>query len=336
MEESTTSTGHRSIEHAGAWALAHVRHRGRSFPALVQHNRVLDLSTRDEVGRPASPSALLQDWDAMLPKLERLAETIGDWIDLAGLQVLSPVEPRQIFQAGANYRTHVLDLVVAHHDGADGRTPEQVRADAAAHMDERLALPPFVFQGLPTAICGPFDDVILPYGAEQPDFELELAAVIGRTARRVPVDQALDYVAGWTIVNDITLREKVFRKDSPGLGADWLASKNHPTFLPVGPVLVPRDALPDPGDLRVTLRLNGQVMQDASTSELIFDVARLVAHCSEVATLLPGDLLLTGSPAGNGLAHGRLLRAGDRMDSTISGLGAQSNLCIPEASEGTA
>nr|WP_239088176.1 fumarylacetoacetate hydrolase family protein [Planosporangium mesophilum] len=272
----------------------------------------------------------------MLPKLERLAETIGDWIDLAGLQVLSPVEPRQIFQAGANYRTHVLDLVVAHHDGADGRTPEQVRADAAAHMDERLALPPFVFQGLPTAICGPFDDVILPYGAEQPDFELELAAVIGRTARRVPVDQALDYVAGWTIVNDITLREKVFRKDSPGLGADWLASKNHPTFLPVGPVLVPRDALPDPGDLRVTLRLNGQVMQDASTSELIFDVARLVAHCSEVATLLPGDLLLTGSPAGNGLAHGRLLRAGDRMDSTISGLGAQSNLCIPEASEGTA
>lgn len=331
MDQHATRPGALTIDHAGQWALGHFRRPdGHTFPAIVRHDRVLDLSGHDEVGCPASPGAVLSDWDAALPRLELLADSTDGWIGLDGLDVLSPVEPRQIFQAGANYRTHVLDLVVAHHDGADGRTPEQVRADAAAHMDDRLKLPPFVFQGLPSAICGAFDDVVIPRGAEQPDWELELAVVIGRRARRLPADRALEAVAGWTIVNDITLREKVFRKDSPGLGADWLGSKNSPTFLPTGPVIVPRVALPDPGALRVTLRLNGEVMQDASTAELIFDVARLVAHCSEVATLLPGDLLLTGSPAGNGLAHGRLLRAGDVMDSTISGLGAQSNHCIDE------
>ena len=331
MDHRTTRPGPRLIEHAGPWALGYFRRPGGSaFSGLVQHDRVLDLSCRDEVGRPASPASLFDAWDAVLPLLEQLAQVTDAWEQLAGLEVLSPVEPRQIFQAGANYRSHVLDLVVAHHDGADGRTAEQVRADAAAHMDDRLAMPPFVFQGLPSAICGAFDDVVIPHGAEQPDWELELAVVIGRRARRVPAEKALEYVAGWTIANDVTLREKVFRKDSPGLGADWLGSKNQPTFLPVGPVVVPYGSVPNPGDLRVTLQLNGSVMQDASTAELIFDVPRLVAYCSDVATLLPGDLLLTGSPAGNGLAHGRLLRAGDVMHSTISGLGAQSNRCVDE------
>src|SRR5271165_659194 len=227
------------------------------------------------------------------------------WRPLAEAVLHSPVEPRQVFQAGANYRTHVIDLAAAHHDGSDGRSVGQVRADAAAAMDARLEHPPFVFTGLPSAICGPYDDVVLPRDGEQPDWELELAAVIGRPARRVAVTEALDAVAGWVIVNDLTLREKVFRREAGPLGADWLAAKNSPTFLPAGPVLVPRSAIPDPGDLRITLRLNGQVM--------------------------PGDLVLTGSPAGNGLAHGRLLRPGDLMESTIAGLGSQANHCVAEA-----
>ncbi|MBB3674770.1 fumarylacetoacetate hydrolase family protein [Modestobacter versicolor] len=326
-----SDAGVAEIDHAGTWALARLQDAaGRVFPALVSRDRVLDLSDRAELGRPDGTAPLLDRWDDVLPVLRELARSTEGWAPLAGSTLLSPVTPRQVFQAGANYRTHVLDLVVAHHDGSDGRTPEQVRADAAAHMDERLALPPFVFQGLPSAICGASDDVVLPRDGEQPDWELELAVVIGRRARRVPVADALDVVAGWTIVNDLTLREKVFRKDSPALGADWLAAKNSPTFLPTGPVLVPREALPDPGDLRLTLRLNGDVMQDESTKDMVVDVARLVAYCSEVATLLPGDLVLTGSPAGNGLAHGRLLRAGDVMHSTITGLGAQSNRCVDE------
>ena len=319
-----------SIDHAGPWALARLADGDRAFPALVATDRVLDLSAVAELGSPAGTAALLDRWDAVLPVLERLAGADDGWRPLAGLAVLPPVEPRQVFQAGANYRTHVLDIAVAHADGSDGRTVEQVRADAAAEMDTRLQHPPYVFQGLPSAICGAYDDVVLPSDGQQPDWELELAAVIGRRARRVSPEEALDVVAGWTIVNDLTLRERIFRRDAPALGADWLAAKNSPTFLPTGPVLVPRAAVPDPSDLRIHLALNGEVMQDESTADMLFDVARVVAHCSTVATLLPGDLVLTGSPAGNGLPRGRLLRAGDVLDSTIPGLGAQSNRCVPE------
>jgi 2-keto-4-pentenoate hydratase/2-oxohepta-3-ene-1,7-dioic acid hydratase in catechol pathway len=274
---------------------------------------------------------LLDHWETVLGVLDVIAaDPETAWQPLAGVRLRSPVEPRQIFQAGANYRTHVIDLAVAHHDGSDGRSAEQVRAEAAAAMDARLAGAPFVFTGLPSAICGPYDDVVLPRDAKQPDWELELAAVIGKRTRRVRADEALETVAGWVIVNDLTLREKVFRRDAGALGADWLAAKNPPTFLPAGPVIVPRQAIPDPGDLRITLRLNGQVMQDETTKDMLFDVARIIGYCSQVATLLPGDLVLTGSPAGNGLVHGRLLRPGDLMESTIAGLGAQANRCVAE------
>jgi 2-keto-4-pentenoate hydratase/2-oxohepta-3-ene-1,7-dioic acid hydratase in catechol pathway len=320
------------IDHAGDWALARLADGDQVFPALVSRDRVLDLSGWSALGSPRDTRDLLDRWDDVLPVLDETARTADGWRPLAGLSVLAPVEPRQVFQAGANYRTHVIDIAVAHADGSDGRTVEQVRADAVAEMDTRLQHPPYVFQGLPSAICGAYDDVVLPLDGQQPDWELELAAVIGRRARRVSPDEALDVVAGWTIVNDLTLRERIFRRDAPALGADWLAAKNSPTFLPTGPVLVPRAAVPDAGDLRIRLELNGEVMQDESTKDMLFDVARVVAHCSTVATLLPGDLVLTGSPAGNGLPRGRLLRAGDVMTSSITGLGAQANRCVPEES----
>jgi 2-keto-4-pentenoate hydratase/2-oxohepta-3-ene-1,7-dioic acid hydratase in catechol pathway len=321
------------IDHAGSWSLAKASlGDGRAVPVLVSRDRFLDLSARPETSGALTVTDLLEHWDVVLPVLAAVAaDPRTQWRPLAEASLRSPVEPRQVFQAGANYRTHVIDLAAAHHDGSDGRSVEQVRADAAAAMDARLEHPPFVFTGLPSAICGPYDDVVLPREGEQPDWELELAAVIGRPTRRAAVSEALDAVAGWVIVNDLTLREKVFRREAGALGADWLAAKNPPTFLPAGPVIVPRSAIPDPGDLRITLRLNGQVMQDESTKDMIFDVARIIAHCSAVATLLPGDLVLTGSPAGNGLAHGRLLRPGDLMESTIAGLGSQANHCVAEA-----
>jgi 2-keto-4-pentenoate hydratase/2-oxohepta-3-ene-1,7-dioic acid hydratase in catechol pathway len=323
----------RLIDHAGPWALAKADlGKGGPVPALVSRDRVLDLSARQETAGARTVTELLEHWEAVLPVLEAVgADPRARWQPLADARLHSPVEPRQVFQAGANYRTHVIDLVVAHHDGSDGRSPEQVRAEAAAMMDERGKHPPFVFTGLPSAICGPYDDVVLPRDSDQPDWELELAAVIGRPTRRVAASEALDAVAGWVIVNDLTLRDKVFRNEPGGLGADWLAAKNSPTFLPAGPVIVPRSAVPDPGDLRITLRLNGQVMQDESTKDMIVDVSRIIAYCSQAATLLPGDLVLTGSPAGNGLAHGRLLRPGDLIESAIAGLGAQANRCVAEA-----
>ncbi|HEY0932549.1 MAG TPA: fumarylacetoacetate hydrolase family protein [Trebonia sp.] len=321
----------RTIDHTGPWALAKADLGGGPVPALVSGDRVLDLSAVPGTAGAGTVTELLERWAAVLPALDAAAADPGaGWRPLAEASLHSPVEPRQVFQAGANYRRHVIDLAAAHHDGGDGRSIEQVRADAAAAMDGRLKQPPFVFTGLPSAICGPYDDVVLPRDGGQPDWELELAAVIGRPARRLAVTEALNAVAGWVIVNDLTLRDKVFRAEAGPLGADWLAAKNSPTFLPAGPVIVPRSAIPDPGDLRITLRLNGQVMQDESTKDMIFDVARIIAHCSQVATLLPGDLVLTGSPAGNGLAHGRLLRPGDFLESAIAGLGAQANHCVAE------
>ncbi|MFD0203643.1 MULTISPECIES: fumarylacetoacetate hydrolase family protein [Saccharothrix] len=144
------------------------------------------------------------------------------------------------------------------------------------------------------------------------------------------------HVAGYTIANDLTARDLVFRPDMREIGTDWLRSKNAPGFTPLGPYLVPAEFVGDPSDLRLTLKLNGETMQDESTEDMIFDVARMVSYASQTTTLLPGDLVLTGSPAGNGMHHGRLLRDGDVMESTITGLGVQRTRCVAEERARTA
>lgn len=305
---------------------------GTPFPGLVVEERVLDLSEALD-GAPSGTRAVLEHWEESLPLLHSLADDPSlDWRPLAGLKVHAPVEPRQIFQSGANYRRHVIDLEIAHRSPDDPRTVEEARAEIAAVMDRRAAEDlPYVFIGLPSAITGPYDEVVLPSWAEQPDWELELAAVIGRRAARVSVEEALEYVAGYTIANDLTDRAGVFRRDMKAIGTDWLRCKNAPGFTPLGPWIVPAASIADPGDLRVTLKLNGDTMQDESTKDMLFGVARLVSYISRTAELLPGDLVLTGSPAGNGIHWGRLLRDGDVMEGSITGLGVQRTRCTAEA-----
>ncbi|MDW8810238.1 fumarylacetoacetate hydrolase family protein [Streptomyces scabiei] len=316
---------------SGSFALGTVSAQGRDpFPALVvPGRRVLDL--RAALGAPElTVRTLLEDWDEVLPRLRTLAaDTAGDWMPLDGLRVHAPVEPRQVFQSGANYRQHVIDLAVAHRSPDDPRTVEEARTEFAEVMDRRAREDlPYVFIGLPSAITGPYDDVVLPAWAAQPDWELELAAVIARPAHQVLVEEALEYVAGYTIANDLTDRASVFRQDMPGIGTDWLRSKNAPGFTPLGPWIVPAESIADPGDLRVTLKLNGDTMQDESTKDMLFGVARLVSYISQAARLLPGDLVLTGSPAGNGIHWGRLLQGGDVMEGSITGLGVQRTRCV--------
>ncbi|MEW2305518.1 fumarylacetoacetate hydrolase family protein [Streptomyces sp. NPDC006655] len=304
---------------------------GDPFPGLVVQDRVLDLS-RALAWEPADVRSLLARWEEALPALHALAgDDDLEWRRLDGLRVHAPVEPRQVFQSGANYRQHVIDLEVAHRAPDDPRTAEEARAEIAAVMDRRAVEDlPYVFTGLPSAIAGPYDDVVLPSWAEQPDWELELAAVIAKPAYRVPVERALEHVAGYTIANDLTDRAGVFRRDMKAIGTDWLRSKNAPGFTPLGPWIVPAGSIADPGDLRVTLKLNGETMQDESTKDMLFGVARLVSYISGTARLLPGDLVLTGSPAGNGMHWGRLLRAGDVMEGSITGLGVQRTRCVAE------
>jgi 2-keto-4-pentenoate hydratase/2-oxohepta-3-ene-1,7-dioic acid hydratase in catechol pathway len=249
------------------------------------------------------------------------------------LRTHAPIQPRQIFQAGANYHKHVVDLIV---DGAIARDPstnvEQVRANATQMMRKRAESgKPFVFIGLSSSIIGPYDPIVVPYDVQQPDWELELAAVIGRPARRVPAGRALDYVAGYTIANDITARELVARPDVPQMGMDWMASKASPTFLPVGPYITPATLVGDPQELRITLKLNGQVMQDSSTEDMIFSVAKIIEFISAHVQLLPGDLVLTGSPAGNGTHYNRFIRDGDVLEGEITRLGYQRNPCVAES-----
>jgi 2-keto-4-pentenoate hydratase/2-oxohepta-3-ene-1,7-dioic acid hydratase in catechol pathway len=297
----------------------------------LARDRVLDLS-RALGWAPSGVRAVVERWEEALPVLHALADddALG-WQPLEGLRVHAPIEPRQIFQSGANYRQHVIDLEVAHRSPDDPRTVEEARAEIAAIMDRRAAEDlPYVFFGLPSTIAGPYDDVVLPAWAKKPDWELELAAVIAKPAYRVCVEEALEYVAGYTIANDLTDRATVFRRDMPAIGTDWLRSKNAPGFTPLGPWLVPAESIADTGDLRVTLKLNGQTMQDESTKDMLFGVARLVSYASQTARLLPGDLVLTGSPAGNGIHWGRLLRDGDVMEGSITGLGVQRTRCVAE------
>ncbi|MEU6537778.1 fumarylacetoacetate hydrolase family protein [Streptomyces sp. NPDC047000] len=318
---------------AGPFALATLSApAGPRFPALVTPDgRALDLRAAFDDER-LTVLGLLERWETALPRLRTLAAASGGArTPLADLRVHAPVEPRQVFQSGANYRQHVIDLHVAHRAPGDERPEAERRAEAAEIMDRRAAEDlPYVFIGLPSAITGPYDDVVLPPEAGKPDWELELAVVIGRPAYRVSVADAPAHIAGYTIANDLTDRATVFRRDMPQIGTDWLRSKNLPGFTPLGPWIVPAASIGDPDDLRVTLKLNGETMQDESTKDMIFKVARMVSYASQSARLLPGDLVLTGSPAGNGMHWGRLLRDGDVMEGSVTGLGAQRTRCVAE------
>lgn len=302
---------------------------GPAFPGLLVDGAVLDVSALGGTTRD-----LLARWSEVRPRLDALAATAADdegRLALGGLDVLAPVEPRQILQAGANYRTHVIDLAVKHTEIRPGQSVEDVRAEVAAMMDRRAANGrPYVFIGLPSAVTGPYDDVVLPAYSDQHDWELELAAVIGAPAYRVTREDALAHVAAYTIVNDLTTRDRVFLPEMKEIGTDWFRAKNAPGFLPTGPFLVPADLVGDPQDLRILLSLNGDVKQDESTKDMLFSVAAVVSEASQTARLLPGDLVLTGSPAGNGLHHGRLLRDGDVMVATVTGLGVQRTRTVAE------
>jgi 2-keto-4-pentenoate hydratase/2-oxohepta-3-ene-1,7-dioic acid hydratase in catechol pathway len=276
-------------------------------------------------------NSLIEHWDTTESQLGSLAASAGadTGLALGDVEVLAPVEPAQILQTGANYRKHVIDLAAAHRE--PGEDEEAVRANTAAMMDRRAGQgTPYFFIGLPTAVASATDDLTLPSYSKSHDWELELAAVIGKTAFRVTPEEALEHVFGYTMVSDITTREYVFRKDMPAIGSDWYRAKNAPGFLPTGPLLVPAKFFGDPQDVQVTLKLNGKAMQDESTSDMIFGVAKLVSEASQIMPLRPGDLVLTGSPAGNGQHWGRLLQDGDVMEGTITGLGTQLIHCNDE------
>ncbi|MBN9194179.1 fumarylacetoacetate hydrolase family protein [Microbacterium sp.] len=316
----------RSAGLTAPFALARYRDADGTTLGLVAGDRIRPLGAAD-LGAPDLNAFLVApDWD----RVAGLAAGDADWRALDDVTLVAPVEPRQVLQTGANYRQHVIELVAAGLTQDDTRTPEEARAFAAKLMDDRRANgEPYFFIGLPACVVGDDVPLALPAYSDVHDWELELAVVIGVPAFRVARDEAMAHVAGYTICNDITTRDLVFRKDMKEIGTDWYRAKNAPGFLPTGPFLVPAPFV-DAADLHVRLELNGQIMQDASTSDLLFDLPALVAGASWNMPLLPGDLLLTGSPAGNGQHWKRFLRDGDVMTGSIEGLGTQVVRCIAE------
>jgi acylpyruvate hydrolase len=205
--------------------------------------------------------------------------------------------PSKIICAGLNYRDHA--------------------------EEQGLALPdrPLLFAKWPNALIGPGEPIVLPRLSSEIDYEAELGVVIGQRVRGVSVEHALEAVAGFVCLNDVTARDLQFTD------GQWTRSKSFDTFCPVGPQLVPAAAVSDPQSLRIRCLLNGEVLQDSSTANMVFSVAELIAFASEAIELEPGDLIATGTPAGVGYTREpqRFLRPGDEVTIEIDGIGALTN-----------
>jgi 2-keto-4-pentenoate hydratase/2-oxohepta-3-ene-1,7-dioic acid hydratase in catechol pathway len=193
-------------------------------------------------------------------------------------------------------------------------------ADHAAESGSKVPDEPLIFMKATSAIQGPNDPIVIPRGAETLDWEIELGIVIGTAAKYVSEADALDYVAGFVLANDVS--ERSYQKDRAG---QWTKGKSCDSFGPLGPWLVTRDQVADPQNLSMKLSVNGAVMQDGSTATMVFGVAKLVSYLSQFMTLHPGDVISTGTPPGvaMGMDNPRYLRPGDIVELEIEGLGQQ-------------
>ena len=271
----------------------------RDVAALVVDGRLFPL---DDLApkRPdlqAGLFGLLQRWDTAYPALRSLVEHVDHRMgglspDDPSIRLVTPIRhPRAVFCTVFNF-----------YDFA---------AEAGVAPPDKSATRPYVCIKLPHGVIGPNETIELPHNSRQVDWEVELGAIIGRPCRNVFVRDALDFVAGYTIVNDVSARDIIIRPDWPNFASDWLVSKNFDTSTPIGPYLLPAEFVPDPQQVRLRLTRNGVVQQDGSTASMIFSLAEQIAHISATMTLLPGDVIATGTPAGVGWKRGLGLEPGD-------------------------
>jgi 2-keto-4-pentenoate hydratase/2-oxohepta-3-ene-1,7-dioic acid hydratase in catechol pathway len=199
-------------------------------------------------------------------------------------------------------------------------------ADHAAESGLQVPPEPVIFMKATSAICGPNDPILIPRTSEKTDWEVELGVVIGKRAKYVTETQALDHVAGYCVVNDVS--ERAFQTERAG---QWTKGKSCDNFGQTGPWLVTRDEIPDPQNLAMWLKVNGQIMQNGSTRTMVYGVAHVVSYLSQFFTLHPGDIISTGTPpgVGMGMKPPRYLKVGDVVELGIDGLGTQRQVCEP-------
>jgi len=252
-------------------------------------------------------SAIVADIDALWISPGALRQLRA--VDLAGLRAV-PGQPRlgppianirQFIGIGLNYRRHA--------------------------QESNMALPtePPVFHKAITSICGADDPIVLPPGSETGDWEIELGVVIGSTTRRVSEADALDAVAGYCLANDVSDRDWQLQR-----GGQWSKGKSFDTFGPIGPWLVTADEIPDPQRINMELHVNGVLRQSSNTADMVFTVAYIVSHLSQFMTLLPGDVIVTGTPEGVafGMNPPPYLKRGDVITMTMTGLGTQTHQVV--------
>ena len=266
--------------------------------AVLRDQQVIDI--QNAAGDlPSTVRGLLALGDDGMRQAEAATKSVAGE-PLANVRLLAPIpDPPKVICIGLNY------------------------ADHAAESGLEPPTEPVVFNKFPNAVIASGEDIVLPSVSSQVDYEAELVVVIGRGGRHIRWDDALQHVAGYACGHDVSARD--WQLGRPG--GQWLLGKTFDTFAPCGPFLATRDEIDDPGSLDIQLRLNGKVMQDSNTRQLIFPIPELVAHLSTIFTLQPGDLIYTGTPPGVGMARDPAvyLKAGDRVEVEIAGLGVLEN-----------
>jgi 2-keto-4-pentenoate hydratase/2-oxohepta-3-ene-1,7-dioic acid hydratase in catechol pathway len=292
------------------WSVATVKLGGKAVPCLRVDGQFFALATIDPYF-PETAMDLFRAWPAYAGRLDKLAAACADGKHKPampgkdGVELLAPLlYPGKVLCAGANYYDHMAEM------GFPGVKKET----------QRLF---FFFKPPRNAVVGPGATVVMPRGTQKYDWEIELAAVIGKTARYVTARQALDHVAGYMIGIDLSARDFNQAPDQ-FYKLDWVAGKATDTGCPLGPWIVPASAIPDPQNVALKLAVNGEIKQNSNTDKMIFSVAEQISRASEIMTLDPGDVLLTGTPAGVGVPTGHFLKVGDRIDAEIAGIGTLS------------
>lgn len=313
--------------------LATIERRGRRQTALVlgegDAERLFPVAELAP-NRPAlhvELAELLGWWDEARLALRALAEGVdepaaGLRADDPSLRLLAPIPaPRGVFCTVFNY-----------YDFA---------AEVGAPRPDKSTIRPYICTKLPNCVIGPGEAIVLPHHTDRVDWEVELGVVIGRTCRGVFARDALDYVAGYTIVNDLSARDGP-RADWPNFGYDWLLSKGFDTSSPLGPYLLPAEFVEDPHRLRLRLTRNGTLMQDGNTASMVFNIQEQIEFLSGFVTLQPGDVIATGTPAGVGWPRGIFLQPGDELVCEVEGIGTLRNpvvgtvMLVPPPLQGTA
>ena len=306
-------------------ALAAYHKSGASQPALALavDGTLYDLDDARKAGIKLDASwsngisAVLAHWNSSPQAVKNLGDEIRR---LARSKTLAPVandaanltapfRPERIYCAASNYIEHANEMGTVLAGKAESK--------------------PYMFIKLSNTVIGPNETILMPPETSQLDWEIELAAVIGKPGRRISVERALDHVAGYSIVNDISARDLNVRGDYP-FKFDWFQGKCHDTFAPFGPWIVPAWSIADPQAVKMKLSVNGQVMQEDSTKNMIWTLREQISYLSTIATLQVGDVIATGTPTGVGMGRGIYLKPGDEIVASIDGIGSLTNKVAAE------